>query len=293
MTSSTHCVTPMPTMATAELTSLSTWLRYATERLEAAGVASPRHDAERLAAHALGMRWSDLWSRSSGPLTRLDLDRLDGVLRRREHGEPLGYIERSVVFHALELVCGPGALVPRPETEVLVDVALELVANTSSPRIADIGCGTGAVGLAIGAARADAELWLTDVSEQALIYARTNAYMWHANASIVRGDLFGALPDELRGTFDLIASNPPYVRTGTELPPDVRAEPGVALFVGDDGLDVIGRILDEAPDWLGPGGAIAVEIGDAEQAEAVCARLRTATVRHDLNGRPRVVWARI
>ncbi len=116
--------------------------------------------------------------------------------------------------------------------------------------------------------------------------------MWHANARIVRGDLFDALPQELRGAFDLVVSNPPYVRLGAELPADVRAEPDIALFAGVDGLDVIRRILDEAPAWLNADGAIALEIGDHEQAAAVRDRLPGATIRDDLNGRPRVVWAR-
>ena len=276
----------------ADLTSLAGWLRHATDVLRSAGVASPRNDAERLAACALGVRWSDLWAPSADAVGPRDVDRLNELLRRRAKGEPLGYIEGSVVFYALELACGPGVLVPRPETETLVDVVLELIDGVPAPRVVDIGCGTGAVGLAVGARRSDAEVWLTDISEDALVYARRNAYMWHANAKIVRGDLFGSLPDELRGEFDVVVSNPPYVRSGTSLPVDVTREPDVALFGGDDGLDIVRRIVDEAPSWLSGRGGLAFEIGDEQQADALSRVIAGAQVRADLNGRARVVWAR-
>lgn len=265
------------------------WLHTATQRLGRAGIATPRYDAERLAAFALGVRWSDLMS-------RVDDDRnfdtsvrrtLERVLARREAGEPLAYIEGVRGFYGLDLACGRGVLVPRPETETVVDVALELLDGIDAPVVVDIGTGTGAIALAIASKRADAEIVATDISEEALAYARQNARALALDVWFAAGDLYDAVPHPLRGRVDLIVSNPPYVREGTELPPDVRAEPPLAVFAGPDGTDVLERIVAGSRDWLKPRGAIVLEIGDAAQADV----LTGAEVRDDLTGRPRVVWA--
>jgi release factor glutamine methyltransferase len=267
---------------------LRTWLGGASARLGAAGVMTPRFDAERLAAYALGVDWSDLVQRFDEPLDESTLNMLERVLARRANGEPLAYIERVRGFYGLDLACGPGVLVPRPETETVVDIALELIEGASEPVVVDIGTGTGAIALAIASKRPDAEIVATDISDDALVYARANANALGLDVWFARGDLFDAVPGELRGRVDLVVSNPPYVREGTELPPDVLAEPAIALFAGPDGADVLRRIADGACAWLKPGGAIVLEIGDEEQAHVVT----RGEVRTDLSGRPRVVWAR-
>jgi release factor glutamine methyltransferase len=267
---------------------LRLWVGGASARLGSAGVMAPRFDSERLAAHVLGVSWSDLMLRLDEPLDASTLRTLERVLARRAAGEPLAYIEGVRGFYGLELGCGPGALVPRPETETVVDVVLELIADVPSPVVVDIGTGTGAIALAIASQRSDAEVVATDISDDALAYARDNAKALGLDVWFAHGDLFDAVPDELRGRVDLIASNPPYVREGAELPPDVRAEPDVALFAGADGTDVLRRIAAGAGGWLKRGGALVLEIGDAEQACIV----PNGTVCNDLTGRPRVVWTR-
>lgn len=264
------------------------WVGGAAQRLGAAGVMTPRFDAERLAAHALGVSWSDLMVRLDQPLDLATLRTLDRVLERREAGEPLAYIEGVRGFYGLELRCGPGVLVPRPETETVVDVALELIGEVRAPVVVDIGTGTGAIALAIASTRPDAEIVATDISGEALAYARDNAKTLHLDVWFARGDLFEAVPDELRGGIDLVVSNPPYVRTGAELPPDVRAEPDIALIGGPDGADVLRRIVAGADGWLKPGGALVLEIGEQEQARL----LPGGEFRNDLTGRPRAVWNR-
>ena len=267
--------------------SLRGWLPGASHRLGAAGVMTPRFDAERLAAYALGVSWSELMTRLDEVLETLTMRTLERVLARRANGEPLAYIEGVRGFYGLELGCGPGVLVPRPETETVVDVALELIEHVARPVVVDIGTGTGAIALAIASKRSDAEVVATDISEEALAYARDNAKALGLDVWFACGDLFDAVPQELRGRVDLVVSNPPYVRDGTELPPDVRAEPPVALYAGPDGTDVLKRIADGAAEWLKPDGAVVLEIGDGTQACVL-----GGSVRADLSGRPRVVWKR-
>jgi release factor glutamine methyltransferase len=261
---------------------LRMWVVGASQVLGAAGVMTPRFDAERLAAHALGLSWSELMGRLDEPVDATTARTLERVLTRRENGEPLAYIEGVRGFYGLDLGCGPGVLVPRPETETVVDVALELIEGVADPVVVDLGTGTGAIAFAIASTRPDAELVATDISDEALAYARDNAKALGLDV------WFAAGPVELRGRVDLIVSNPPYIRDGVELPADVRAEPAVALYAGPDGTDVLRRIAADARAWLKPGGAMVLEIGDAEQADV----LAGGTVRDDLTGRPRVVWAR-
>jgi release factor glutamine methyltransferase len=269
---------------TVRTLTLRDWLRDATAELEQAGVDTPRHDAERLACHVLGMQWGQLFSRAD---ECVDEPALTDVLRRRVGGEPLAYIEGSRGFYGLELACGPGVLVPRPETEVLVDVALELIAGMEAPTIVDIGTGTGAVAIAIATHRGDARVVGTDIDETALAYAQRNVDAIGVDVPLFVGDLLDALPASHKGHVDLIVSNPPYIAEGTTVPADVLAEPHHALFAGADGNHVLRRLAAGAPGWLRRGGRLAVEIGEPRQASV----LPDAEVRNDLTGRPRVAWA--
>lgn len=282
-------------MTRTDVVTLSEWIRAAERALSEARVPSPRHDAERLAAHELDLPWGELWPRLRDPIDRSTLSRMDSSLTRRASGEPLAYIAGSVVFYGIEIACGPGVLVPRPETEVLVDTALELIEGTDSPVVVDVGTGSGAVAIAVSAQRGGAEVWGTDVSPVALGYATRNAVRAAVSVRLVQGDLFGALPHRMRGAIDLIVSNPPYVPGSAELPSDVLAEPYDALRAGPRGDECLLRIVDEADAWLSPHGALALEVGTSEQARIIereVARFGRSGMRRDQNGRPRVVWAR-
>lgn len=278
------------------MTDLAWALRHARERLADGGTLAPRAEAERLVAHVFGTRWGELWTRLSDPLDQLSFDRLDRVLDRRLAGEPVAYIEGTAPFWGMEVACGRGVLVPRPETETLVEVALELIGAVDRPVVADVGTGTGAVALAIARERADAEVWATDLSDEALRWARRNASRWAPKVRLARGDLFAALPGRLRGRLDLVVSNPPYVPDGAELPLDVSSEPRVALRAGPVGDELLLRLCAGATPWLREGGALACEVGTPEQARTVEDAVRAFAetgVRHDLVGRPRVVWGRL
>ncbi len=271
---------------------MSDWLREAAEVLKCAGFESARKEAELLGAHVLGVSWGDLWTRLKEPI---HADSLDALLERRRSGEPLAYITGSVVFAGVELACGPGALVPRPETETLVDTALELIADSQAPVVVDIGTGTGAIAIAIAMRHPEATVWATDDFVDAIRYAEVNARRHAPSVRVVRGDLYSALPDELRGSCDLIVSNPPYVPEGAEVAPDVRREPSQAVFAGPVGDEVLRRLARGANEWASPDGCVAFEIGDEGQAEAVADELRGFTaveIRRDHSDRPRVVWSK-
>lgn len=282
----------MSSMLQADTLSLAAWLHAAEEVLHEAGCASSRYDAERLAAHGLGVTWGELWARMRDPI---EPEQLDGLLDRRRSGEPLSYILGSAVFCGIELECGPGVLVPRPETETLVDVALELITGREAPVVVDIGTGTGAAAIAIARSRPDADVWATEASHHALPFAQSNVSRTEQHVKVVQGDLYDALPSSLRGRCDLVVSNPPYVPAGADVPPDVLAEPHVAVFAGPSGDEVLRRLARDAHEWVAPGGAVAFEIGSAEQIDAVAHELDgfgPPDVRSDHTGRPRVVWAR-
>lgn len=256
---------------------LGAWLRAARARLCEARL--PVADAERLASCALGLSWSELWSHVDEPVLAPGV--LEALLARRLSGEPLAYIEGSAVFWGREIACGPGVLVPRPETETLVDVGLELVASTSEPLIVDVGTGTGCVALAIAHERKDAQVVATEIDPGALAYASRN--LAGSGVHLVATDLLGGI-----GRADLVVSNPPYVADDADLLADVRSEPERALFAGPDGNDVIDRLLAEV---AARGDChVAVEIGTPDQAERVRRRLGgAARLTSDHSGRPRVV----
>ena len=212
---------------------------------------------------------------------------------RRAKGEPLQYVIGTAAFRHLELSVGPGVLVPRPETEVLVERALDRLPEDGA--IVDVGTGSGAIALAIRHERPDARVWATDDSEEALRYARDNRARLDLDVEILRGSLFEPLPGSMRGDFDVIVANPPYVsETETHLVGrDVlEHEPDHAVFGGSDGLRIVTTLVSQALPWLRPGGWLVCEIGHG-QSEAVVKLFEGAGFLHSGVHRDLAGWDRI
>ena len=282
-------------------------LREATASLSKAGIESALLDAELLLAEALGLDRSMLYLHYEAPLEARAEERFRSLLARRVDGEPAAYITGRREFWSLDFLVTPAVLVPRPETEMLVEVAVGLFEADSQIsdrkfQILDLGTGSGAISISLAKEIANAEVWATDVSSDALGIARANARRHGVEEKIqfLHGDLFE--PVSARGEiFDLIVSNPPYVRSDEidALPCDVRDfEPRVALDGGADGLDFYRRIIPGALRYLTMGGFLAVEIG-ADMGEDV-ARLFTDAggyappqLYRDLAGKERIVCARM
>ena len=268
-------------------------VRRSAAYLAAHGVESPRATAEALLMHLLGTDRVGLYARTDGLDTATA--RLYGrALCQRCSGTPLQHLTGEQQFMDLALAVSPRVFVPRPETEGLVEAALEALEAVAAPVVVDVGTGTGAVALAIKRHRRDARVLATDVSEAAVTLARQNAARHGLDVEVRKGDLLSPLPADLRGRLDLVVSNPPYVaREEYEtLPQEVRAEPYEAL-VG--GTQVHERLIELAPEWLAPGGWLVVEIG-ADQGATVRAlfeaTLDGVEVLPDLAGRDRVVRGR-
>ncbi len=279
-------------------------LNEASQYLSRKGVSTPRLDAEVLLAHALECRRIDLYLRHDQPLDPSELDGFRELLRRRGRREPVAYLTGTKEFWSLSFHVTPQVLVPRPETELLVEVALSSLGSRKGQdpwiaRVLEIGTGSGAVAVAVAKeAGKGVHLVATDVSADALEVAKANARRFQVEDKIhfLQGDLFEALGPGA-GLFSMILSNPPYVPTDeiALLPPEVRDfEPLLAMDGGRGGLEVIGRILGQAPDWLEDGGSLILEVGDG-QGPWVDERLRGGGCwrqwewHRDLSGRQRVV----
>lgn len=257
---------------------------------------SPRLDAEVLVMHACSISRSELIKRRDAALSGEQQSKVEGLLARRQRGEPVAYITGTREFWSMELDVTPATLIPRPETELLVEKALEHIPRDAEWTIADLGTGSGAIALAIAKERPGCRVIAADNSPAALEVARSNAKKFGlTNIEFHEGDWFAALAG---ATFDMILSNPPYIRVGDPHleQGDVRFEPATALVAGTDGLDAIQHIARHAREFLKPGGWLLFEHG-WDQAEAIGDYLRQQgyrnIVRHtDLTGHARVAGGR-
>lgn len=283
------------------------------ETLRAAGVDSPEAEARWLLEHVSGEPGEAVVVDPT-PATRRGTTQLAGLVERRVAGEPLQYVLGEWSFRDLDLLVDRRVLIPRPETEVVVELALREAARlgertgradpwggtATSFAVADLGTGSGAIAIALERALPEAEVWATDVSEDALAVARANvAGCGATRVRTASGVWFDALPEDRRATLRLVVSNPPYIAAheAHDLPASVVGwEPHGALISGETGLECLEAILRAAPDWLAPGGAVVLEHAP-HQAEALIALARgvgfaEAEVHPDLAGRDRVLIAR-
>lgn len=264
----------------------------------------PRRSAEWLLSAATGLSRVELYAYHDRPLTLEERGTLREAVKRRAGGEPLQYVTGEVAFRHIVVKVRPGVLIPRPETETLVDVALEAIDEAitqwGEALVADICTGSGCIALSIAHERTAARVWATDVSPEAVAVARENRErLGMESVEVFEGDLLAALPASLAGRIDVIVSNPPYIPSADvpDLPPEVAGfEPHLALDGGPDGLVVYRRLLDEARAWLRPGGALVVELDErrvSAAAEEAVQWYQSVRAVRDLAGRDRIVTARL
>jgi release factor glutamine methyltransferase len=268
-------------------------LRSATDYLERHGVEGPRATAEVLLMHVLESDRAGLYARAEG-LDAREARMFGRALCQRCAGTPLQHLTGEQAFRDIVLEVRPGVFVPRPETEVLVGIALDSLADMEDPLVVDVGTGTGAVALAVKHERPGAKVFATDLSPEAVDLAAANARRLELDVAVLRGDLLAPLPPSLRGWVDLVVSNPPYVAPEgfDDLPAEVRADPPLALL---GGLEMYERLSAEALRWLRDGGVLAVEVGASsggEVSELLARSFAEVRVHRDLAGRDRVVVAR-
>lgn len=269
-------------------------LRRSAAYLAERGSPSPRLDADLLLAHALGVERLELYTGPERPLTPAELDRARELVARRGRREPVAHLTGARAFRRLRLAVGPAVLVPRPETELLVEWGLELAGPGA--RALDWGTGSGAVALALADEGPGLSVTALERSEAALAVARANGDRLGLQVEWLASDGVAAVAGR---HFDLVVANPPYLSDADleAAPPELAYEPREALVAGPTGLEAIARLAAEAPAHLAPGGSLLIEVGDGQAAAAEDA-LRSAGLdevcsRPDLAGIARVVGGRV
>jgi release factor glutamine methyltransferase len=283
------------------MTTIAGYLTEATRALTEAGVPSPDVDAELLLGHVLELSRGEVQAKAflDAELSVADEAAASVLLARRVAREPLQHITGRAAFRSLELAVGPGVFVPRPETEQVAQFAIDALQSVpaATPIAVDLGTGSGAIALALATEVPHASVFAVEKSLQAFIWASSNRELVGAtNATIVLGDLSDAFP-ELDGTVDVVISNPPYIPVGA-IPRDVEVrlhDPELALYGGEDGLDVVHQVSSTAARLLHPGGTLVIEHGEL-QGPSIAALLRAdgwlAVATHrDLLGRDRASTA--
>jgi release factor glutamine methyltransferase len=263
--------------------------------LKKRNVENPRLNAEHLMAHALGRKRIELYLDFERALTEMELAPLRGLVKRRSEGEPLQHLLGTVEFCGLTFLCDKRALVPRPETEQLVELVETRIENREL-RIVDVGTGSGVIALSLAAKMPEAQVLGVDVSEDALALAQENAARLNLSERVQF--LKGRLLENIEGAFDLIVANLPYVSIQDRhtLSLEVLHDPEVALFAGAQGDELVSELIDQAQFRLRPGGLLALEIG-LGQSEALLSALaeknyRDISSKNDYNGVTRFLFAR-
>ena len=268
-------------------------LRKAAERLESHRVSSPRLNAEVILAHCLSVDKTYLYTHDERVLADAEFQKIEEALYERISGVPVQYIVGRQEFYGRYFTVNPDVLIPRPETEYIVEAVLDLHPGSGSC-IIDVGTGSGCIGLTLALELPRASVTITDISYQALLTAKTNAVQLSAKASIVCMDLL----DAAGGPFDIVVSNPPYVSRGetSGLQIEVREhEPHVALFGEEDGLAAYRKLIPSAERVLRPGGHLIMEIGaglERRVLDLFGAHWEIFPTRKDLQGIPRTISAR-
>ena len=279
----------------AAVTGSPTVARLQTElihRLLAAGIDSPLPETRALLTHVLRLDWSGLVLAGSRILTPAETAQLEALTLRRLTREPLQHLLGSVDWGGVTLHVSPAALIPRPETEVLLQLALDALSGLNAPAVLDVGTGSGALALGLAAARPDARVSASDVSAGALALARKNADANSLTVNFLHSDLLEAVS----GRYDLIVSNPPYLPESDrqEAQPEVRHDPELALYSGPDGLGLARRLVIQASGHLATGGRLLLEL-DPRNVDLLAGEMRlagwAAEVEVDLAGRRRFVVA--
>ena len=275
---------------------LSEALLFATKQLTQAGIAAPRADAELLLMFAFGRDRTYLYTHPEHALTTEESLRYEGALAQRATGMPPQYIIGHQEFWGMDLTVSPAVLIPRPETEHLVETVLDLARALDRPRIVDVGTGSGCIALALAKELPNAEIHAVDVSEEALKVARVNAtrHQLELRVTFHLSDLLEAFQPEDR--FDFVVSNPPYIseseKSGLQI--EVREfEPHLALFSGPSGYEVIEKLISQAAQALKPGGWLVMEIGAGQQERLTVLLKEWTNLRFvsDLQGIQRVAAA--
>jgi release factor glutamine methyltransferase len=268
-------------------------LKLTTDHFQKRVPDSPRLDAEVLLAHALGLRRLDLYLKFDRLLTEPELSAYRDLVARRAKGEPVAYLVGHKEFMGLDFAVTSAVLIPNPDTEVLVQRAVELAREAAGPmRVADVGTGSGCIAIAIAHYAPNVQVVASDVDPEALEVAARNvaAHALGDRVQLVCGDLMAPFT----GSFDLVCANLPYVAAGSALAAEVVAQPARALFAGEQGSALVSRLLAEAPARLKPGGRALAELDSsiADQAREVAGRnFGSHRIHSDLSGRQRVLEA--
>ena len=288
----------------AGLKSVRELINVTAEWFEEKGVDAPRVCAERLLSECIGLSRLELYINSDRLISTQELDSFRELVRRRATGEPLQHLLGETEFYSKPFKVQPNVLIPRPETELLVEECIKCLTDSNSsivaPKAVELGVGSGIISVSIAAEIPRLEVHGTDISEYAIKLSEVNARLngVSGRGSFHIGDLFEPLPDRLLGNIDLLVSNPPYIKSDEieGLAIEVAAfDPRLALDGGKDGLDFYHKIAREAKKWLNDHGKLILEIG-SEQGTDVCKILeasgfRNASVKKDYNGMDRIVIA--
>lgn len=272
-------------------------IHNAEQRLQTAHVGSPRMNAELLAMFVLGCDRAYLYAHSERPLTRNEMTSYDDALSERARGVPAQYITGHQEFWGMDVIVSPAVLIPRPETEHVIETMLELARDRPANNVVDVGTGSGCIALALAKEFPEARIHATEISAEALEIARANAARHQLDDRIQfhETDLLAGMEE---GAFDYVVSNPPYIgeREVDSVEAQVRRfEPHLALFAGVSGLEVFARLIPEARKALQPGGWLIMEIGHSGR-ERVCELLKDwkeVRITNDLQGIARVLAARL